>query len=77
MKASKFLWNGYFLGTLVMCTLSCLFQDFLGKEAYLKFVDNHWVTLPWQLWAVVFVILMMILTVFLRNAAKADDRSAR
>lgn len=58
------LWSGFFIGNVFAASCLGLLQDFLGKEAYIEHVRNHWVSssfsVPLFIVAILAVIVEMI-----------------
>jgi len=45
----------YYLGMFCFGCYIGMFQDFMGKEAYIAFTQNHWTNAPWWIWLIPFI----------------------
>lgn len=53
-KATRIQSNSVRVGmALAFCVMGFI-QDWMGLEAYLIHVENHWIDVPWQLWVLLF-----------------------
>lgn len=53
----KFFNAGFWAGFIMAIMGTGLYQDFIGKEAYLNLVTNNWVDIAWYLWLIPIIIL--------------------
>lgn len=60
MTRRKAFLTGELYGMMVALCCVLLYQDFLGKEGYIKNVERNWIDLPWMLCAVVLVFLLTL-----------------
>jgi hypothetical protein len=61
----KILMFGVILGVILHSFLTCLFQDYVGLDAYIELCTKRWITLPWQIWIVpIGINLLMIGTMY-------------
>ena len=45
----------FILGIITATGLHSLFQDWMGKERYIQYLQDHWIAFPWQVDALVVV----------------------
>lgn len=45
----------YVLGIVTAASLNNLIQDWMGQAAYIEYLRDHWITMPWQIDAAIIV----------------------
>ncbi len=58
----------FWFGVVFYLCVDALYQDFLGKEAYLKLIQASWINIPWQIW-----LIPMILTLYAHHKIKQGN----
>jgi len=52
--------NQFFGGALFMVCLTGLIQDYMGLDRYLEYAADHWIQLPWGLWIIPLVGVLIV-----------------
>lgn len=50
LKPSQMLWRAFWAGYVFHATSTLFAQDLIGKEAYLKRIQDHWWDIHWAWW---------------------------
>ena len=55
------IWSVFFCGAMVALSMMSLYQDFLGKDGFVKHVQDHWISGWWTV-PIALVLLLLALT---------------
>lgn len=56
--ATQTAWRMFTLGASFSVLTFSLVQDWMGKDAYLRYAATHWTTLPWWVWLIPIAMLI-------------------
>jgi len=70
--------NKYWLGFFIAICLHGFVEDILGKERYLKLVEDGWVNTPWWIWLVAIAVISGLdwYADYLKAKVKSLERTA-
>lgn len=58
-RQRKIFSEGFWLGVLLITMLKLTFEDWMGHEGYVRYVQEHWWYCPWWVWPLAFIVFLL------------------